>query len=734
MTLRRRLFLLVMSLVVPAILASASAAYVAWFGERSQAERTLQSTARAVALMVDHRFAGIIKLLYALATSPYLTDGNLAAFQQQALDALHEEDIWVMLLTPSAQQLVNTLRPFGTPLPAHPFPENVQNVIEHRQPVISNLFFGPISNQYTISVHIPVIRNGKVIYVLVMGLLPIVLERVLRDQLLPESWGLTIFDHRNIIAARTRSPERYVGQPVSFELNQQLEVHDHGLLEHRNREGIPVLSAYCRSPRFGWGIIIGVPRTELMASFKTSVVLVLAIGIILISAGLLVARAAARRIARPISALVEPAAALGRGEAVPMMHYGLREVDEVATALRAAGALLQQRQNERDQAEFALRQAKLVAEDSNKAKSRFLAAASHDLRQPLMAANLFFETLTHRLSPNLQGTEVQHLRQSLTAMNELLEVLLDLSRVDTGTIQITCRDFSLKPLLTELADAWTAMADSRGIGFRAVPANAVVHSDPALVKRILRNLLDNAIKFTVTGRVLLGCRRCGREIAIQVWDTGIGISADKVSQVFEEFYQIGNPGRNRHNGLGLGLSIVDRLARLLGHRVIVRSVEGRGTMFEIRLPLGKPEPTDTPKTALARSFASQCWVGSQRWQGRVVAIDDDSLVLAGLAALFEVWECSAITAASVEAAWDALCRCPEPVPRLLLVDYRLAEGGSGLEAIAWLQDRLGWPVPGVVMTGESSDTLGDRCRQHGLRLIQKPVTASRLREVLAALE
>ena len=180
---------------------------------------------------------------------------------------------------------------------------------------------------------------------------------------------------------------------------------------------------------------------------------------------------------------------------------------------------------------------------------------------------------------------VGHLRQSLTALTELLELLFDLSQVDTGKMPINRCDFPLETVLADLADAWSALADARGIGFRAVPVRVVVHSDPALVKRILRNLLDNAVKFTASGRILLGCRRHGGEIAVQVWDTGIGIPADKLSQVFEEFYQVGNPGRDRHYGLGLGLSIVDRLARLLGHPVGVRSVEGRGSMFEIRLPL-----------------------------------------------------------------------------------------------------------------------------------------------------
>ena len=268
------------------------------------------------------------------------------------------------------------------------------------------------------------------------------------------------------------------------------------------------------------------------------------------------------------------------------------------------------------------------------------------------------------------------------------------------------------------------MASTRGIEFRAVPTSGLVHSDPALIKRILRNLLDNAVKFTETGRILLGCRRRGHEMAIQVWDTGIGIPADKVGQIFEEFYQLGNPGRDRHRGLGLGLSIVDRLARVLGHPVRVFSVEGRGSMFEIRLPLSRHQPVNLPEPSLPVPTKP---LG---WRGTVMIIDNDQLVLTGLKAIFEAWDCLAITATDREAAWAALSRCPEPSLGLILADYRLASVETGLEVIARFRERLGWPVPGVIMTGGTLENLTELCREQGFELIQKPITAERLRDLL----
>ena len=732
MTVRRRLLLLVISLVVPASLASVSAAYVAWSGERFEAERSLQSTARAVSSVVDHRLSSMVTLLQALATSPALTTGDLVASRQQAIDAVHDDGVWVVLMAPSAHQLVNTLRPFGTPLPSHPFPETVRTVIETRQPVISNLFLGPVSGQYTIAVDVPVIRNGVVIYDLAAGVSPAMLNRVLYDQKFPESWMVAIFDRNAVIAARNHAPERFLGQSVTRELKLYVTGQDHGIAELETLEGLPVLAAYSRSSDSGWGVVIGVPRSELTASFRVSAMLVLGIGLALISAGVLFAAIAARRIAQPIAALLGPAAALGRGERVPVIRYGLREVDEVAAALRTADALLQQRLEERDRAEAALYRAKQEAEDGNRAKSRFLAAASHDLRQPLMAANLFFESLVRRFPSSRHEPGVEYLRQSLAAMNELLDALLDLSRVDTGSIQIDRQDFALEPLLMDLTDAWSAMAGARGLDFRSVPARVMVRSDPALIKRILRNLLDNAVKFTKDGRILLGCRRRGGDIVVQVWDTGVGIPADKAGQIFEEFYQIGNPGRDRRHGLGLGLSIVDRLARLLGHAVHMRSVEGRGSLFEIRLPMSSESSQSFRPTSARASFWGSGPVVAPRWQGRVVVIDDDSLVLAGLQAICEAWGCPIVAASGLDAAWLVLGQNSEPPPCLILADYRLNEGRTGVDAIVQLRERLGWPVPGLVMTGETIDFLAEDCHRLGLAVIQKPITASRLYERLAS--
>ncbi|MEI7608471.1 MAG: PAS domain S-box protein, partial [Rhodospirillaceae bacterium] len=235
---------------------------------------------------------------------------------------------------------------------------------------------------------------------------------------------------------------------------------------------------------------------------------------------------------------------------------------------------------ERRRTEAALAEAKLAAEQSSRAKTGFLAATSHDLRQPLMAANLFLESLLRRFTgDDRPPPELERVRQALAAMTEMLDVLLDLSQLETGIVRAERRPIALGRLLADLARTWSEVAAARGLELRAVPTSAIVDTDPVLLKRILRNLLDNAVKYTAGGRILLGCRRGGGEVRVQVVDTGVGIPADKLEAIFGEFYQIDNPNRDRARGLGMGLSIVDRLAAALASRLAVRSRPGHGSCF-----------------------------------------------------------------------------------------------------------------------------------------------------------
>jgi len=232
-----------------------------------------------------------------------------------------------------------------------------------------------------------------------------------------------------------------------------------------------------------------------------------------------------------------------------------------------------------------LRQAVLEAQAANDSKSRFLAAASHDLRQPLQALRLYLDTLDTRLTDRMDRRILEGAIDALAAGEDLLRNYLDVSVLEAGILAPRVGDIAVNPLLEDLARQYAAEADAKGLELRMVPAHATVRSDPALLRRLLSNLIANALRYTQDGGVLIGCRHQGDAMRIEVWDTGIGIPADKLGSVFEDFYQVGNSERDRTRGLGLGLSVVDRTARLLDHQITVRSRVGRGSVFSVTLPV-----------------------------------------------------------------------------------------------------------------------------------------------------
>jgi len=371
-----------------------------------------------------------------------------------------------------------------------------------------------------------------------------------------------------------------------------------------------------------------------------------------------------------------------------------------------------------------LRHQKENAEQASRAKSHFLAAASHDLRQPLQALTLFNETLRRRDLPAPERAIVDDMTTSIGALDGLFNALLDVSRLDAGVVTSNVVTFPLAPLFQRIATEFGAVAEAKGLRLSAVPTRRYVVSDPILCERILRNLVVNSVRYTYSGGVVFGCRRAADGVRIEVHDTGIGIPADKHAAVFAEFYQVGNSQRDRTQGLGLGLAIVDRLAKLLGHRLTLRSEVGRGTTFTLELPIGRPQdhrapvPVDTAALHLDGVIA--------------LVIDDEPHILRGMQMLLETWHCVALVAPSVE-AFLADNATRGAVPDIILSDYRLADGRSGVDAIASLREEFNRDIPAMVISG---DIAADRLREAqtaGLTLMHKPIEPDRLLEAMAAL-
>ncbi|HTH16535.1 MAG TPA: PAS domain S-box protein [Magnetospirillum sp.] len=378
----------------------------------------------------------------------------------------------------------------------------------------------------------------------------------------------------------------------------------------------------------------------------------------------------------------------------------------------------------RDTAEHArevAESARIEAERANMAKTKFLAAASHDLRQPVQAIFFFASALAHNLRDHPTKPILDDLQNSLEGLNVLLDSLLDVSRLDAGLVTPKETDFSVNSVLDRVAADFAPLARDKGLTLRVARTTAMVRSDPALLARIIQNLVANAVRYTTHGSILLGCRRRDGMLSIQVHDTGIGIPPERTKEIFEEFTQLGNPERDRNQGLGLGLAIVDRLARLLGHEITVRSRPGLGSVFSIEVALSSaaaaPHPRPRHRSALTEN---------NRW---VVLIDDEPFVLKGLSMVLQSWGYRVLAATS-EAEAMAQLQSLGTTPSIILADYRLREGRTGTEAVAHIRDYFAASIPSIIITG---DTAPERLREaeaSGFSVLHKPIQPPELRQAL----
>ncbi|WP_200239252.1 ATP-binding response regulator [Thiohalocapsa halophila] len=369
-----------------------------------------------------------------------------------------------------------------------------------------------------------------------------------------------------------------------------------------------------------------------------------------------------------------------------------------------------------------LQRQKQIAEDANVAKSKFLAAASHDLRQPLHALNLLIEALKTSRADRDRADIYPRVGQSLEALGKLFNALLDISKLDAAAVTPEPEDFRLEGLLGRCVREHEAEARRKGLRLRCRDCAVLVQTDPLLLERVVRNLLSNAIRYTKQGGVLIACRKRGNGVLLQVWDTGVGIPEDRIAEVFEEFRQIDNPHRDRNRGLGLGLAIVRRLCNLLGLPLTLRSRLARGTVVSILLP----RAIRRQETAASPPSPSPIW----EMRGRVVlVIDDERDVLQATAVLLEQWGCEALTAQSGPQA-QVLLRRGGQVPDVILSDLRLRDEETGIDAIAAVRAALGQPVPAVLLSGDTAPERIRLARESGYRLLHKPLQPARLRAAL----
>ena len=369
---------------------------------------------------------------------------------------------------------------------------------------------------------------------------------------------------------------------------------------------------------------------------------------------------------------------------------------------------------------------KAVAEAANRQKSRFLAAASHDLRQPLHALNLFLEVARNTADRTERQAIYARVESAANSLTTLFDGLMELSRLEGGALEPQRQPMRLAPLLEKLGAEFRTEAQAKSLEFRLRSRDMVVETDPVLLEQILRNILTNAVRYTHTGGILLGVRRRRGAALIEVWDTGIGISAEQQPRIFEEFYQVGNPQRDRRNGVGLGLAIVNRAAALLDHPVEVSSTPGRGTRFRVTLP----QATGTwPAQDLHESVIDiQAAIAGVT----VGVIDDEGEVAAAVAGVLRLSGCIVYSAADCASLRRQL-READATPDVILSDYRLTGGQTGVDAIRELRAQYGADLPALIVSGDGSGLARADLGDLRVNVLRKPVPAALLRQQLAEL-
>ncbi|MFW6024189.1 MAG: ATP-binding protein [Dichotomicrobium sp.] len=371
-----------------------------------------------------------------------------------------------------------------------------------------------------------------------------------------------------------------------------------------------------------------------------------------------------------------------------------------------------------------LTEAKETAERLSATKSRFLAAAGHDLLQPLNAARLSLSALKEEdLAPDAESLAAQ-IDRSLSSVEQLMRALMDISKLDAGATQPECCSFPIERILQSLYWDFAHSAKQKDLRLRVLTSRANVFSDPVFLRRILQNLMSNAIRYTNSGGVLLACTRRNRELAVSVIDTGTGIDEDEQDAVFDEFHRGSSPAAQVKDGLGLGLAIAKRMAEALGHRLSFRSQPGRGTVFSVTMPLSEAMPVGGVSGIERKAFM-------RAHEGAfVIVIENDESGRIAMENLLSRWSCQVISVAGIDECLDALAEI-ERTPDLIIADYLLGPAGSGLDAIKAVSQRFAQDVPGLIVTADHSHDVARKVSEAGHTLLTKPVEPAELRAVMS---
>jgi|GEM_PF-1850983 len=432
---------------------------------------------------------------------------------------------------------------------------------------------------------------------------------------------------------------------------------------------------------------------------------------------------------RPLAIAAKVADQMTRGE-IPLAPLPLGNNDELGALTESFNRLI----NNLSEKTKELTEQREIADAAAASKSRFLAAASHDLRQPMHALNLYLGALAHFDLPVEARPVLINVRECAQTMDEMFRALLDISKLDAQVVGINLCVFPIAILLEKIRKEYTPQAEAKGLEFKVVVCSVYVHSDPELLERILRNLVSNAVRYTSAGKILVGCRRNAARLQLQVWDTGAGIAPDHQKAIFEEFYQASNPGRDREQGLGLGLAIVQRLASLLQVPLQLTSQLSRGSVFSIELARAcELQSTQNNYEDNNKDSNEDSNEGRRMLEGSLIAlVDDEILILNATSLLMKQWGCSVISATSGAELFELLALSPQ-VPDALVCDHRLGNSETGVDIIAILRDEFNTDIPAILITGDTSRDQIQKMTIAQLPVLHKPLQEHILKSALIKL-
>jgi len=587
--LRTHLLILVIGTLLPALVVAGLLIRRVVNDNRAAIEIELVSTARAQAAVVDRELSGTIRALQGLAQSDHLSGGELDGFREQAMRLLHDQPMWsaVILSRPDGEQILNTAAPAGTPLRAATDPQLFDRVVADRQPVVGSVRIGQATAGMLFPVRVPVIRGDRVTYVLSAVISSNRFSDVLRHETpLSDEWVRGVTDADGVLVARSRDPERYIGQKGTPSFLERYAKDDEGVYRDLALDGTPVEGAFSRAPYSRWIAGVAVPAAVVDRPFNQTMAALGVLGATLLGIGGIAAFVISRRIARDISAVASAAEALARGERPELPSSAVAEVRQLSAALDRSAGLLETRERERNEQIARADQARRDAEAADRAKDDFLAMLGHELRNPLAPALTALQLVRQRHG-DVATRELDIIGRQLHHMARLVDDLLDFSRLRRGIIALRHETFDVSEAIDRAVEMTAPLyAERRHELTIRMPGRVAIVGDPVRIAQVFANLLTNAAKYTEPGgHVTLSGKVEDGQIVIECRDDGIGMGPDLIPHVFDLFVQ-GEEGMDRgQGGLGLGLALARALVERHHGTITAESAgPGTGSVFTVRLP------------------------------------------------------------------------------------------------------------------------------------------------------